>query len=86
MSRLMLEGKARSLPYRGVPERYSARLGYCLTRKHYTRLERLARDKYTTLLRPLLNYGHRKFYNIECRFKIEINLKSETLGATVAQW
>ncbi len=32
-----------------------------LTFKHYTRLERLVRDKHTSLLRTFVNYG-RKFF------------------------
>ncbi len=35
-----------------------------LTRKHQTRLERLARDKLSSLLRRSVNYGQKKFYNI----------------------
>ncbi len=34
-----------------------------LTRKHQTRLERLAREKHSILLRKFVNYGHRKFYS-----------------------
>jgi hypothetical protein len=38
---------------------------------HYpqTRLERLARDKHTSLLRTFVNYGRKKFYNIGARRK-----------------
>jgi hypothetical protein len=35
-----------------------------LTRKHKTRLERLAWDKHSSLLRKLVNYGRKKFYRI----------------------
>jgi hypothetical protein len=34
-----------------------------LTRKHYTKLERLARDKHSSLLRKYVNYGNKKFYS-----------------------
>jgi hypothetical protein len=38
--------------------------GLCgLTRKHYTRLERLARDKHSSLLRKSVNYISKKFYS-----------------------
>ncbi len=44
-------------------------LGYApyLTHKHYTRLERLARDKRSSLLRKLITCGRKKFYNIDTR-------------------
>jgi hypothetical protein len=32
-----------------------------LTRKHYTRVKRLARDKHSALLRKSVNYGQKKF-------------------------
>jgi hypothetical protein len=35
-----------------------------LTRKHKPRLERLARDKRSSLLRTSVNYGRKKFYNV----------------------
>ena len=31
---------------------------------HETRLERLATDKHSSLLRKFVNYGHKKFYSI----------------------
>jgi hypothetical protein len=37
-----------------------------LTRKHLTRLERPARDKHASLLRKLINYRHKKFFDIGC--------------------
>jgi hypothetical protein len=40
------------------------------TRKRYTRLERLARDKHSSLLRTLINYGRKKFYNIGPRANV----------------
>jgi hypothetical protein len=33
-----------------------------LTRKHGTRLERLARSKLSSLLQTIINYGHKTFY------------------------
>jgi hypothetical protein len=53
----MYLGKARSLPERGAFES-------CFTRKEYTMLEMLARDKHSCLLRTFVNYGIKKFYNI----------------------
>jgi hypothetical protein len=41
-------------------------------------LERLARDKHSSLLRTFVNYGHKKFYKIGSRqnlAKIEIYIK-----------
>jgi len=86
MSSLMLEVKAKSLPYRVVPERCSARVDDCLAN---VKLGWKGLPRTNTLpyfLGALLNYGHRKFQNIDRRFQIEISLKSATLGATVAQW
>jgi hypothetical protein len=42
--------KARSLPKSGAPERQFTWVGSGLTRKHKTKLERLARDKHPSLL------------------------------------
>jgi hypothetical protein len=41
-------------------------LGYVsgLTHKHQTRLERFAKDRHSCLLRTLVNYGRKTFYNI----------------------
>jgi hypothetical protein len=58
---LMLVGKARSLPQNGAPERCFTQIGSGLTRKYYTRLERLAMDKHTSLLRNSVNYDRENF-------------------------
>jgi hypothetical protein len=42
-------------------ERFFTRAGSGLTRKHETRLERLARDKHLSLLRKSVNYGRKSF-------------------------
>jgi hypothetical protein len=55
---------ARSLSESGGPERCFTRLGSGLTYKHHTRLERLARDKHSSLLQKFVNYGHKKVYRI----------------------
>ncbi len=60
----MFTGKARSPPLSGVPERCITWVGSGLTCKHYTRLERLARHKHSSLLRKLVNYARKKFYSI----------------------
>jgi hypothetical protein len=54
---------ARSLPYSGAPERRFKWVGSYITRKHYTRLENLARDKRSSLLRKSVNYGRKKFFS-----------------------
>jgi hypothetical protein len=48
-----------------APFRFSC-LGYSpgLTHKYLTRLEKLARDKHSSLLQKSVNYDHKKFYNI----------------------
>jgi hypothetical protein len=61
---LIFVGKARRVPYSGVPERCLTWVGLSLTCKYYIRLERSARDKHTSLLRSFINYGCKKFYNI----------------------
>jgi len=40
----MFVGKAKSQPWNGGPERGFTKAGSCLTCKHYTRLENLARE------------------------------------------
>ncbi len=47
-----------------TPFRCFTRVGCGLTHKHLTTLEKLARDKHTSLLRKSVNYRHKKFYNI----------------------
>jgi len=59
----MFVGEARSLPYRGAPERCFTWIGSGHTCKHWTWLERLARDKHSSLLRKYVNYGSKKFYS-----------------------
>jgi hypothetical protein len=38
---------------------FSTRAGSDLTSKHWTRLERLAREKHSSLLSPFVNYGQK---------------------------
>ncbi len=66
---LMFVVKARSLPQSGSSERSITRVGSGLTGKHQTRLENLARDKHSSLLRNFINYGRKKFYSIGTRYK-----------------
>jgi hypothetical protein len=61
---LMVADKARSQPMGGVPERCSTVIGFGLTCKHLTMLEKLAEDKKSRLLHIFVNYGRIKFYNI----------------------
>ncbi len=61
---LMFEGKARSLPKSGAPERYLNQVRCSLTCKHYTGMERLARNKHSSFLQTFVNYTCKKFYNI----------------------
>jgi hypothetical protein len=61
---LMFEGMARSLPKSGAPERCFTWVGSCVTRKHYTILEMLARDTHSSLLPKFVTYGGKRFYNI----------------------
>jgi hypothetical protein len=61
----MFVGKASDLPKSGATEKCFTWVGHGLARKHWTRLERLARDKHPSLLRKSVNYGRKRFYNIE---------------------
>ncbi len=60
---LMFPGKTRDLPQSRATERCFTWVGSGLTQKHYTRLERLARDKHSSLLRKSVTYGRKKFYS-----------------------
>ncbi len=60
----MFVGEARSLPLSGAPERWFTQVGSSLTHKYQTRLERLNRDKHSSLLQKSVSYGQKKFYNI----------------------
>ncbi len=62
-SSLMFVGKARNLPWRGVPKSFFNWVGSYFTNKHQTRPERLARDKHSSLLQKSVNYGRKKFYS-----------------------
>jgi hypothetical protein len=55
--------KASSLPLSGVPERCFTWVGSCLTCKHSI-LERLSRDKRSSLLRKFVTCSRKTFYNI----------------------
>ncbi len=54
---------AQSLPQSGAPEKCFTRVGSGLTGKHQTRLERLAKDKHSSLLRKSVNCSRNKFYD-----------------------
>ncbi len=58
---LMFVGEARSLPKSGAPEGSFTRVGSGLTRKYWTRVERLARDKHSSVLVTFVNYGRISF-------------------------
>ncbi len=58
---LIFVGEARSLPLSGAPERYFTQVASGLSCKHQTRLERLAMDKHSSLLRKSVNYGRKSF-------------------------
>ncbi len=49
--------------YPRVEESCFTWVGSGLTHRHQTRLERLARNKHTSLLRKSVNYGRKKFYS-----------------------
>ncbi len=51
-----------------------------LPTKNWTRLERLDRDKRSSLLQKSLNYGHKKFYEIDPR-TLNVNLKGNIFAS-----
>jgi len=67
--------EASGLPYNGTPERCFSHIGSGLIRKHYTRLQRLAMDKQTSILRKSVNYDRKKFYRIDRRIAKRFLLK-----------
>jgi hypothetical protein len=56
----MFADKARSLPKSGAPERFSAEIGSGPTQNFYTRLQKLAKDKHSSLFRTFVIYGRKK--------------------------
>ncbi len=60
----MFVGKARSFPYSVSFERDLTLVGSGLASKHLVRLEKLARDKHSTLLQFFLNYGRKNFITL----------------------
>jgi hypothetical protein len=61
---LIIVGEARSLTLSGAPERCFTWVGSGITRKYYNRLERLARDKHSSLLHKFANYGQKSFITL----------------------
>ncbi len=56
-----------------------------LIRKHHTRLERLARDKHSSLLRKGVTYGRKKFYNIgSCLPVVELDTVDDVTAGLAA--
>jgi hypothetical protein len=60
----MFEVKTRSLPKRSTFQFLHSVVSYGLAHEHKTKLERLAKDKHYSLLEKLVNYDHKKLYNI----------------------
>ncbi len=68
-----------------------ASLRSSFTREHQTRLEKLARDKHSSLLQKFITYGRKKFYNIGnwsfhqlAIFSAEIKIVTEV--SEVTEW
>jgi len=61
----MFVGKARSLSLNRASEKCLTGVGSSLTRKHYARLERLARGKCSSLFGLVVSSEEKKFYNID---------------------
>jgi hypothetical protein len=61
---LMFLCNARNLSLSGAPERFFTWVGPGLSCKHYTKLERLASYKHSSLLRKFVNYAGEKFCRI----------------------
>jgi hypothetical protein len=58
------------------------------THKHYTRLEWIARDNHSSLLRALVNYRRKKSYYTDSRLEIESKIRTVRSKATalLSQW
>ncbi len=54
---IMVVGKARSLTQVGEPKNCFTQVGSILTRKHQTKLERIARDKHSSLLQKFVYFA-----------------------------
>ncbi len=61
---IMFVGKAGAYPSEAPFSCYTHGQAPGLTRKHQTRPERPAGDKHSGLLRKVVTYGRKKFYNI----------------------
>ncbi len=59
--RIFVKCQAKGPPQSGEPERCFIRVSSGLTHKHQTRLERLAGDKHSSLLRKSVNYDYNFF-------------------------
>ncbi len=70
----MFEGKARSLPKSGAPERCFTRVGSGLTCEYQARLENLVRDKPSNLLKKSVNYGFEIFITLSSGGLIRIQI------------
>ncbi len=60
----MFVGKVKTLPNSKAPESFFTQVGSGLTRKHWTKPERHAREKRSSLLQTFVNYGQ-NFYKTE---------------------
>jgi hypothetical protein len=63
----MFSSKAVAYTSKAPFRRFTLELAPC-THKHATRLERLARDKHSSLLRKFVIYGRKKCFNVDFRF------------------
>jgi hypothetical protein len=69
---------ARSLPSTGSPEKCFTRAGCSLTQKHFIRLERSTRNKYSSFSRTFVNCRCKRFYNIGRNdYKLPLNFLPE---------
>jgi hypothetical protein len=79
----MFASKAKSSTKRGETERGSTWVGSGLAHKHYSRLERLARDKHSSLLRKSVHYGGKKFYSTGPRMALMVKIMILIISAPV---
>jgi hypothetical protein len=68
----MFVGNAESLPKSAATEKCSTGVGSGLSCIHLTKLESLARDKKTNLIRMIINYGHKSFVILGLESKVII--------------
>jgi hypothetical protein len=73
---LMFVGKARANPREALKRSSPLEQALVLTNNYLARLEKLAGEKHSSLLRTIVNYESKKMYNIVTRTDLKIKVCS----------